>query len=45
MSVLYLSFLASLEVERLVSSARLARLARLVRLVRLGLLCYARLIR
>ena len=42
MSVPNFSFLACLEVTRLV---RLARLARLARLVRLGCLCYARLVR
>ena len=47
MSVLNFSFLACLEVARLVRLAgltRLARLARLARLVRLGQMAYARLI-
>ena len=39
------SFLACLEVARLVRFARLARLARLDRFVRVGLLGYARLVR
>ena len=42
MSVPNFSFLACLEVARLV---RLSKLARLVRLVRLGQLVYARLVR